>query len=253
MERNLSEEALKENCYIDISSDDFKFQLEYSQQYLFILNQLITGFGNIFTSLLLFQAKQLCLGIIRTLILERRPVSVVAKAIHVLVTSYSHSIKTDSYLKGVKAEKTSTSGVQHAGSPLSGADVSASGADALGKSIIDESSSGVDSGSLYKSSIVSSVNSEGEVKSANPKGYSPGTTAGCKANRENSPSTESHSAQVMQSSLLGQEESQLTTPAISPDEMYSFVFAPVDEEMVGDPSYLVTIIVEFLHRYVMLA
>lgn len=176
--------------------------------------------------------------------------SVVAKAIHVLVTSYSHSIKTDSYLKGIKSDKTSTSGVQNAGSPLSGADVSDIGADALRKSIIHESAARVDSGSLNKSPIVSSLDSEGEAKSTNPKCYSPETQAGGKVNRENSPSTESHNARVMRSSLqFGQEEPQLATPAISPDEMYSFVFASVDEEMVGDPSYLVTIIVEFLHRY----
>ncbi|KAF7818929.1 regulator of MON1-CCZ1 complex [Senna tora] len=186
------------------------------------------------------EAKQLCLGIIRTLILERRPVSVVAKAIHVLVTSYSLSIKTDSYLKGIKSDKTSTSGVQHAGNPLSGADVSTGGADALGKSIIHESAARLDGGSVNKPSIGSSFDSEGETQSV--------TQVGGKVNREHSPSTESHSAHVMRSSLqFGQEESQLTSPAISPDEMYSFVFAPVDEEMVGDPSYLVTIIVEFLH------
>jgi hypothetical protein len=42
------------------------------------------------------------------------------------------------------------------------------------------------------------------------------------------------------------------SPAISTDEMYSLLFAPVEEEMVGDPSYLVAIIVEFLRRYVIL-
>lgn len=172
----------------------------------------------------------------------------VAKAIHVLVTSYSHLIKTDSYLKGIKSDK--TTGVQHVGSPMPGADVSSIGADALGKSIIHESATRVDSESHYKSSTVSSLDSEGEAKSANLKSYSPETQLGGKLNRQNFLSTEAHGARFMRSSLhFGQEESQLTSPAISPDEMYSFVFAPVDEEMVGDPSYLVTIIVEFLHRY----
>ncbi|XP_061346358.1 uncharacterized protein LOC133292005 isoform X2 [Gastrolobium bilobum] len=141
------------------------------------------------------KAKQLCLGITRTLILEHRPVSVVAKAINVLVTSYSHSIKTGSYLKGLKPEKTSASGADPANPEC---------------------------------------NLEAQV--------------GGDVNNESSPSTAAHSAYVMPSPLQsGQEESQLTSAVISPDELYSFVFSPVDEEMVGDPSYLVAIIIEFLH------
>jgi hypothetical protein len=37
--------------------------------------------------------------------------------------------------------------------------------------------------------------------------------------------------------------------AISPLEMYRFVFALVEDEMSGDPSYLVSVIIEFLRRY----
>ncbi|XP_027925816.1 regulator of MON1-CCZ1 complex isoform X2 [Vigna unguiculata] len=173
------------------------------------------------------KAKQLCLGITRTLILEHRPVPVVAKAVNVLVSSYSHSIKTGNYLKGVKPEKASTSVDQN-----SGAEVSAIERDLIGKSIIHESMERVDSGSLNKASAVSSMDSDNESQSTNPKHNS----------------KDAHSAYDMQSSLQsGQEESQLTSAAISPDEMYSFVFSPVDEEMVGDPSYLVAIIIEFLH------
>lgn len=176
----------------------------------------------------------MCLGIIRTLILERRPVSMVTKAIHVLITSYSHSTKTNPHLRGTKSDKTQASGAQHAVSSMSGADVSA--ADALGKSVILESAARVDSGYVDKSSTVLGLDSDGEATSANQ--------------RRNTSESQAHSAHVTQSSLQsGQEETQLSSPAISPDEMYSFVFAPVDEEMVGDPSYLVTIIVEFLHRY----
>lgn len=154
---------------------------------------------------------------------------VVAKAVNVLVSSYSHSIKTGNYLKGVKPEKASTSVDQN-----SGAEVSAIERDLIGKSIIHESMERVDSGSLNKASAVSSMDSDNESQSTNPKHNS----------------KDAHSAYDMQSSLQsGQEESQLTSAAISPDEMYSFVFSPVDEEMVGDPSYLVAIIIEFLHRY----
>ncbi|XP_027349892.1 regulator of MON1-CCZ1 complex isoform X2 [Abrus precatorius] len=142
------------------------------------------------------KAKQLCLGITRTLILEHRPVSAVAKAINVLLSSYSHSIKTGSYLKGLKPEKATAAGSQ----------------------------------------------------SANSKHNSKVAQVGGEGNREISMRTEAHRTDVMQSSLQsGQEESQLTSAAISPDEMYSFVFSPIDEEMVGDPSYLVAVIIEFLH------
>ncbi|KAL5134955.1 Regulator of MON1-CCZ1 complex [Glycine soja] len=189
------------------------------------------------------KAKQLCLGITRTLILEHRPVPVVAKAVNVLVTSYSHSIKTGSYLKGLKPENTSTSVVQN-----TGAEVSATETNVIGKSIVHESTRRVDSGSLNKASTVSSLDYEDESQSANLKHSSKEAQVEDEVNNEISLSKGAHSAYVMQSSLQsGQEESQLTSAAISPDEMYSFVFSPVDEEMVGDPSYLVAIIIEFLH------
>ena len=45
-----------------------------------------------------------------------------------------------------------------------------------------------------------------------------------------------------------QQESQLSSPAISPDELYKFVFASVEETMVDESDYLVAIITEFLRR-----
>lgn len=180
------------------------------------------------------KAKQLCLGITQTLILEHRPVPVVAKAINVLVSSYSHSIKTCSYLKGLKPEMPLNSGAQN-----SDADASAIERDAIGKSIIHESTTRVDNETLDSEDESHFTNLEQNLKDA---------YVGGSVNNENSPSNEAHSSYVTQSSLLSvQEESQLTSAAISPDEMYNFVFSPVDEEMVGDPSYLVAIIVEFLH------
>jgi hypothetical protein len=38
--------------------------------------------------------------------------------------------------------------------------------------------------------------------------------------------------------------------AISPFEMYRFVFALLEDEMSADPSYMVSVIIEFLRRYV---
>nr|XP_023886013.1 regulator of MON1-CCZ1 complex [Quercus suber]XP_023886014.1 regulator of MON1-CCZ1 complex [Quercus suber]XP_023886015.1 regulator of MON1-CCZ1 complex [Quercus suber]POE68904.1 uncharacterized protein c18orf8 like [Quercus suber] len=172
------------------------------------------------------KAKQLCLAIARTVILERSPVPMVARAMDVLVTSYSHSVKTGSYLKGIKSEKTSPSSVPHVSSPRSGADISASRVDALEKSVKHASAAGVD-------------NEYASDSEENPSSEPPKTNlSDLQIFDGNNPLNANGSEQ---------QEAQLTSPAISPEEMYSFVFAPVEEEIVGDPSYLVAIIVEFLH------
>ncbi|KAF2307742.1 hypothetical protein GH714_031376 [Hevea brasiliensis] len=205
------------------------------------------------------KAKQLCLAITRTVILERRPVSMVARVIDVLVSNYSYSIKTGSYLKGIKVERTSISSGAHVNSPRSSANISASGIDALGKSYEHEPSARVENESLNRSSNISTSDSEDEAHFESLKNT---TTSLQKLDRENILGAESASNEVQPSSSQSQhpglnnnplnasvserQELQLASPAISPDEMYSFVFAPVEEEMVGDPSYLVAIIVEFL-------
>eukprot|EP00257_Ricinus_communis_P023869 XP_015583977.1 regulator of MON1-CCZ1 complex [Ricinus communis] len=196
------------------------------------------------------KAKQLCLAITRTIILERRPVTMISRAIDVLVTNYSYSIKTGSYFKGIKVEKTSSASGTHV-SPRSNDSVSASGVDALDKSSKQEPSAHVLNESLSRSSNPSTSDSEDNAR------YNAINT-----NRKNSLGAENASTEVQPSSSHSQnlglsnnplhanapegQELQLSSPAISPDEMYSFVFAPVEEEMVGEPSYLVSIIVEFL-------
>lgn len=189
----------------------------------------------------------------------------VARAVDVLVTSYSHSIKTGSYLKGIKSEKALPSSVPHVTSPKSGADVSATRVGALGKAVKLESAAGVDSDYFNRSSTFSSLDSEKATAEPPKTNSSDLQFIDSKVDREKSMGAEISSTEVQSSSLqhhlLGQgnnplnanvseqQEAQLTSPAISPDEMYSFVFAPVEEEMVGDPSYLVAIVVEFLRRY----
>ncbi|XP_043815545.1 regulator of MON1-CCZ1 complex isoform X2 [Manihot esculenta] len=205
------------------------------------------------------KAKQLCLAILRTVILERRPVSMVARAIDVLVSNYSHSIKTGSYLKGIKVEKTSVSSGEHVSSPRSTANISASGIDTLGKSYEHESGTRVEKESFNRSSNISTSDSEDGTHFESLKTT---TRSLQKVDKVNILITESVSSEVQPSSSQNQrpglgnnplnasiserQELLLTSPAISPDEMYSFVFAPVEEEMVGEPSYLVSVIVEFL-------
>ncbi|KAJ6425742.1 hypothetical protein OIU84_026341 [Salix udensis] len=188
------------------------------------------------------KAKQLCLAITRNVILERRPVSTVAKAIDVLLMSYSLSLKTGSYLKGTKTEKTSHSAGTQISIPQSGAS--------------HQSSATVDNESMNRSGNLSTSDSEDNAQFNSLKAISI-------VNKEKlSGGAESSSYEVHPSSLQSQnlgpsnsplnasvserQESQLISPSISIDEMYSLLFAPVEEEMVGDPSYLVSIIVEFL-------
>ncbi|KAJ6743094.1 COLON CANCER-ASSOCIATED PROTEIN MIC1 [Salix viminalis] len=147
------------------------------------------------------KAKQLCLAITHNLILERRPVLMVAKAVEVLMVSYSRSLKTGSYLKGIKDTEDNAQFKSLKTNPKVNKEKLSGGA---------ESSS-----------------TEVHISSSQSQQLGP----------VNSP---------LNASVSERQESQLTSPAISPDEMYSFVFAPVEEEMVGDSSYLVAIILEFL-------
>ncbi|XP_039021615.1 regulator of MON1-CCZ1 complex-like [Hibiscus syriacus] len=149
------------------------------------------------------KAKQLCLAITQTMILECRPIAMVAKAMDVLVTSYSLSLKNGSYFKGIKTERTSSS-VSNVSGPFQGIDVNTGRTDGLGKSVQHESASRVNMFLFF-----------------------------CWTN----------------ASVSEQQESQLTSPAISPNEMYRFVFAPIKEEMTGEPSYLVSIILELFRSY----
>lgn len=201
------------------------------------------------------KAKQLCLGIARTVILERRPVSMVAKAIDVLVTSYSYSIKTGSYYKVTKAERTSSSDEPNTDSLRSGTHVSTIRSD--GKFIRHQSTGGVDSESLNRMSTFLGSDSYSEENVSFEALNTDFTNQQLGGGKVNLAVAGSSSAEVQSLSfhhqlsgpsdnISEQQDSQLTSPAISPDEMYRFVFAPVEEEMLGDPSYLVSIIVEFL-------
>lgn len=173
----------------------------------------------------------------------------VSKAIDVLVSSYSLSLKTGSYFKGIKTESTS-SGVAKTSVARSSTDVSTSRID--GTSIRHESTAGVDS-EYPSASTFSASESEENASSAPLRTDSRDLQlGGGKVDRVNLTGAQSSgpSDNPVFVNISEQQDSELTSPAISPDEMYKFVFAAVEEEMVGDPSYLVSIIIEFLRRYV---
>lgn len=164
------------------------------------------------------KAKNLCLDLIRSIIIERRPLPIIFRAINVLVTSFAYSLKTGSYSKTGKSEKPPVSGVPENNSGT------ATKPDTSGKSVKTEPSG---SGSFSTSDSEDNSN----FKKAKTK-FLEG---------ENLTPSESQPLNVSE-----QQESQVTSAAISPDELYSYVFASVEEEMVADSSYLFAIIVEFI-------
>ncbi|XP_031381279.1 uncharacterized protein LOC116195960 isoform X2 [Punica granatum] len=201
-----------------------------------------------------YKAKHLCLAMARTVILERRPLSMVARVIDVLVSSYAHSLKTGSYFKGARTEKLPASSSLHATSPVAGDYASASRVNITGKTL--EHEAGILEGESFRRSTSSGSDSEengnmGHLRTDSNIGSSK-ALMGAETHRAGAQSsslqTENGGTRnnLLTASVSEQQEPQLTSPAISPDEMYSFVFSPVEEEMAGDPSYLVAIIIEFL-------
>lgn len=165
------------------------------------------------------KAKQLCLAITHTIILERRPVPVVAMAIDVLLTAYSHAIKTGSYYKRIE---TSQSGASNVNTP--------------------KPYSATESGTAR-----SNVPTPEPDMNSNLSGPSMGSE------REDLPDGQSQFLESgndqSNSNASERQQNQVTSSAAtSPADLYSCVFAQVEEEMAGDGSYLVAIIVEFLRR-----
>lgn len=189
------------------------------------------------------KAKRLCLALARTMILERRPVNVVSRAMDVLITSYSHAIKTGSYFKGMKAEKSPASCTQHIHCPKSAAEDFTRRGDSRGGALKIDSASEVSNESHRRSSMLSDSDSEGNVGPSSAGAMGPENFA-AKVQPSSQLSGPTHVP--LDADKAETEDSQVTTAAISPDEIYRFVFAQADEEMGGDPSYLVAVMVEFL-------
>lgn len=196
---------------------------------------------------------------VRTSILERRPVTVVAKAIDVLVTSYSHSIKTRSYYKRIEVENSGGSSTNNSSTTTEDPIVQAN---THGRPSKREPASGLETEptnstyflnsesednlrvEMHKKDTVNSSGGEGDganLKRAEASGAEVGPPSSQIVGCDNMPLDNNASAS---------QESQSTSAAISPDDLYISVFALVEEEMAEDASYLVTVIVEFLRRLV---
>ena len=161
----------------------------------------------------------------------------VAKAIEVLISSYIRTTKVGPNNKESKTDRSQSVVPQDSGSgPVPGSNNR-------------DSAAGVESEALHRTSIFPSSDSEenADIKQLN-------TVPG---NHQSIVEAQASSSQyqhlgpgcIRLNDDVSDEGSMISSPSISPDEMYSFVFAPIEEEIVGDPSYLLAIIIEFLRRY----
>ncbi|CAN4096845.1 unnamed protein product [Withania somnifera] len=205
------------------------------------------------------KAKQLCLAMARMIILERRPVPMVARVINVLVNCFSLSIKTGKHHTGSEAERSSTTSGSNVNNAIG---ESVSQVDTSEKLPNQESGSGMNGKSIVQSSSFTS-DSEDNASFAGNRGKSKNVYLssseqnGCNlawtdvSGAEAEPSFVRPQAPGPGSTPLrtnGQQESLVNSAAISPDDLCCFVFSSVEEEMAGDVSYLIAIIVEFLCR-----
>ncbi|KAJ8754460.1 hypothetical protein K2173_005621 [Erythroxylum novogranatense] len=208
------------------------------------------------------KGKQFCLGMARTAILERRPLTMVSRVIEVLVILYAHTLKTGTYLKGTKPEMTSSCSEEHSGSPRKSVGASTGSVDSLGKSTKHESNAGTNNESPIRSSNTSASESEDSthfeflrikfsismVENKNLVGTQISTCEVQPSSFQSQPL--GMSSNPLKANDSDRQDPRLTFPVISPDDMYNFVFIPVQEELVGD-SYLVGIIVEYLFRSIL--
>ncbi|KAF9599349.1 hypothetical protein IFM89_036806 [Coptis chinensis] len=203
------------------------------------------------------KAKQLCLAIMRTLILERRPVSVVSKAIDVLVSSYSHSMKTEASFprRTAESKKASTSSSQQFDGSGAVDDESRSQLERHGNPNQHGLVSGLEKESQH--SMLRDTGNESldfdECSRINRLSLSSDSEDSSNSERivevsnaeVEQPSSQSRARGIVCSDVSEDRDSQVTSVAVSPDEMYSLVFSLIEEEMTGEPSYLVSILVEY--------
>ncbi|CAN6311231.1 unnamed protein product [Urochloa humidicola] len=188
--------------------------------------------------------KTICLAIILTIILERRPVTTVAKAMNVVLDSYSRLMKTGGGLPGVR--RTHEQSQQLGGQPVEGSHVisqetspgtTVSPSAAQANSGVDH---GADRATLNTSSDSDEITNVSAVTSQGTSGYqtSNAINKGQQAVGEDS--------RPLFSGTSMQHGQHAGSVAISPIEMFQFVFALVEDEMMGDPAYLTAVIMEFL-------
>ncbi|XP_025794271.1 regulator of MON1-CCZ1 complex isoform X2 [Panicum hallii] len=164
--------------------------------------------------------KMICLAIVRMIILERRPVTTVAKAMDVVLDSYSRLMKMGGGLPGVRQihEQSQRLG----GQPAEGSHVISQGT-SPGPTVspsVNPDQAGVTSQGTSGYQTSDAINKRQQVVGEDSRPLSSGTSM--------------------------QQGQHAGSVAISPIEMFQSVFALVEDEMMGDPAYLTAVIMEFL-------
>ncbi|OEL27131.1 hypothetical protein BAE44_0011849, partial [Dichanthelium oligosanthes] len=179
--------------------------------------------------------KTICLAIVRTIILERRPVTTVAKAMDVVLDSYSRLMK----MGGVR--RTHEQNQQLGGEPVGGTHV-----------ISQETSPGttfspsVEAGGVANRATLNTSSDSDEItvmSGVTNQGTSGYQTSDAVNKRLQVVGEDSRPLSSGTSMQHGQHAGSV---AISPIEMFQSVFALVEDEMIGDPAYLTAVIMEFL-------
>ncbi|CAM0878106.1 unnamed protein product [Alopecurus aequalis] len=193
--------------------------------------------------------KTLSLAIIRTMILERRPTTLVAKAMDVILDSYSRLMKMGGSAAG--ARRTSEQNEQ-SGQPIEDSRVVSqeppSGTE--NRPVVDtDSAIGVESRQVQSNpgaahvdgtSLNTSSDSEDIVDTSRAASRA---TSGATSQR---PQVVGEDSRPLASGASMQHGTHVTSVAISPIEMVQSVFLLVEDEMMGDPAYLIAVIMEFL-------
>ncbi|XP_042441044.1 regulator of MON1-CCZ1 complex-like [Zingiber officinale] len=191
--------------------------------------------------------KTLCLRMMCAIILERRPISIITRAIDVLVTSYSYCIRVENAFQGGNrsSKRTENSSGQIATSSNFVSAESSGETINRSKSIIEVAEN------KSKQSMTRGSDDEHVNHAGNSDGKGSFNSLSDGDDNPNLDAMKIHlglqcGSSRIDSGVSNQLETQPTSVAISPYEMFEFIFAPVEEELGADPSYLIAIIVEFL-------
>lgn len=184
--------------------------------------------------------KTLCLAIIRTIILERRPATMVSKAIDVVLDSYSRLMKMGgpSGIRRTHEQNQQSSGPSAEGSHVVHQEPSS--ATTFSPIVNPGQESGVGSGSVLSNTLDSD-----EITNAS------GATSEARSGHQTSDAVNKTQAvgeisRPLSSGTSLQPGPHAASVAISPVEMFQSVFALIEDEMMGDPGYLIAVILEFL-------
>ncbi|EEE50917.1 hypothetical protein OsJ_31443 [Oryza sativa Japonica Group] len=178
--------------------------------------------------------KTLSLAIVRTIILERRPITMVAKAMDVVLDSYSRLMKMGGGLPAVRrtSEQNQQPGVQPGVNPDS-----ASGDGNRPVQSNSEVEHGIANLAEHVDRTLLNTSSDSDdIIDASGASDAP----------DRKPQVLGQDSRPLASGTSTQHGSHVASVAVSPSEMFESVFVLVEDEMMADPAYLISIIMEFL-------